>query len=83
MGSTINNYHLGYVIKTFISQDIFDLYSTTTSRMVGGFTLRKSFTEKELYKNVGFGFHLFMPAPASGGVRGIKCAEQETFTDDQ
>ena len=68
------NYHLHYALTKFISQDVFDLYNPSTPRMVGGFVLRRAFTEEELYKDVGFGFHLLMPSPAQTGVKGIRCA---------
>ena len=72
-----NNYHLHYVLNKLISQDMFDLYRPDTPKVVGGFILRQSFTEEELYKIPGFGFHLLMPSPAQKGIKGIKCAEQK------
>ena len=46
IGSVPNNHHFLYVLQRFISQDIFNYYNSDTPTMVGGFTLRKSFTEE-------------------------------------
>ena len=34
-----------------------------------------------MFKNIGFGFHLLIPAPAQKdrGIKGLKCAEQKQF----
>ena len=53
--------------------------------MVGGFTLRKSFTEEEIYKNVGFGFQLLLSTPAQWNrrIKGTYCAYQKKTRPDQ
>lgn len=64
VGSVPNNYHFHYVLTHFISQDIYNYYEKETPTMVGGFILRKAFTEEEIYKGVGYGFHLIIPRPS-------------------
>ena len=63
IGSIPHNYHFHYVLTTFISQDTYNYDEEMTPKLVGGYVLRKSYTEEELYKTIGFGFHLIIPKP--------------------
>ena len=45
IGSTPHNYHLGYVLNRYISEDTFDYQVSQTPRIVGGYVLRAAFTE--------------------------------------
>ena len=42
--------------------------------------MRKSFTEEEIFKKVGFGFHLLSPHPSH---KPILCATETDFRKDQ
>ena len=85
MGAVANNYQLHFVLTRFLSQDIFDFYNTGTPGMVGGFVIRESFTEEEVYKNIGFGFQLLFPAPAQGNrkIKGARCPYEKKTRPDQ
>ena len=79
-GSISNNYHLHFILTKFISQDTLNLDSTNFEKIVGGYVVRRSFTEEELYKNVGFGLQLLMPRPSQENIYDIKCAYQEKLS---
>ena len=48
--------------------------------MTGGYVVRRAFTEDEIFKKVGFGFHLLSPHPS---YEPILCATQKDFRADQ
>ena len=80
-GASQNNYHLKYLITSFLDQDIYNYQnSNRTPKMVGGFSLRKAFSEEELYTYIGFGFHLIIPKTESPS---SFCETQKQFTKDQ
>ena len=67
------------MLNRFVSEDTFDYRVSETPRIVGGYVLRTAFTEEELYKIPGFGFHLMSPKPKDN----LLCDVQTTFTQEQ
>ena len=49
--------------------------------MTGGAVVRKVFTDEELFTIVGFGYHLFIPRPSTGGIN--DCGKVNNFGSDQ
>lgn len=49
--------------------------------MSGGVVVRKVFSDEELFTAVGFGYHLFIPRPSTGGIN--DCGKIHNFGPDQ
>lgn len=61
-----HNYHLHLVLTEIILQENVNYYQFDFPKIVGGYMLRKSLTDFELFTKVGFGFHLFSQKPGTG-----------------
>lgn len=53
---------------------------TDFPKITGGYVVRKSFTDEEMFTQVGFGFQLISPHPSH---LPILCAIQKKFKPDQ
>lgn len=66
MGAMVGNYHMLLTLTELISQDTFNFKAYNFPKIVGGFVLRHSLTDLELFTQVGFGFQLFSQKPGTG-----------------
>lgn len=81
IGATLHNYHLHLTLTELISEAKIDYRNVYIPSLTGGVIIRKSINDEELFTTVGFGYHLFIPKPASGGVN--DCGLITYFEPDQ
>ena len=83
MGATVNNYHFEYLLNSIITQDTLDYTVSGIPMMVGGGALRKVFTDEEVFKSVGFGFHLIIPRPSSIPKQTLDCYKSREYKSNK
>ena len=66
MGAMKHSYQMRLVLTQLVSQDTFDYNKANFPQIVGGYVLRKTMSEEELYTVAGFGFHLLSQKPGTG-----------------
>lgn len=66
MGAIKNSYYLKLVLTELINQDKFNYKFYDFPKIVGGYILRKSLTDRELFTKAGYGFQLFSQKPGTG-----------------
>ena len=81
MGTIKHSYHMRLVLTELINQEKFDYDKVDFPKIVGGFILRKSMTDEELFTVAGYGFQLFSQKPGTG--KPNLCSFQKQFSPDQ